>query len=374
MNNFSSIDPYKLFDNLSLKILREFPLCDLVPELLKKGEEKGKKTPLYNNPELFEKLKKEAINELAAQLLDMRKQFDAKAVDHCTNFNTILNKAAKLRREIAIKTETPDAEDFGTPRDELCPTAYMSTTLYAHKYKEINKKIKQLILDSFPKIKNRDKGICITEGISRYTFRLSSDDPLKVMELGLSQKDYNRKHEMFFSMMAVDEYKREIKPILNKIKKLPKDPLSIFGDKNICIYSGRIEILTNGEWRTLTRHFAIFNCNDKGEITEENIADFKSHGFVNLFHTNHEDFKFHNPSIAELFNKIINQNTAVEERNKAFREFEYRFHHMAHHKRGGQFIPESVIKALTALCPDYKIKGHLEALAEPFFTRYLVDN
>ena len=346
---------------------RQFSLCSFLPSYLQDGSNRGERKSIYGKPEHFDELRRKAIESLVKELLS-----------GTSDFKQIVQTAAKLRHEMAHLTETPDAEDWGFPREKLAPLEFLYTTLFDLRYHPTNEKIKALVLKSFPKIRNRDKAIRITKGLSRYTFRLERDQGPDALLKAFTLSDNSRIYEIGFNPMLVEEYKQKMKPMLNRIKNVTvteeeKVQYTIFPDRNIYIYSGRIEIQSNSEWHPLTRHYAIIGCSDEGEITQENIEDFQKHGFVTLLHTNHRDFEHHNPSLQMLFNQIVNQETSQEERLTAMSEFEYRLQHMSYYKRGGQANGEMIMEALKiAYSPEYKIKGHLEALAEPFLQNYML--
>jgi len=364
--NFASILLDAQFSSLSL--------CESLPRLLDARDNKS----TYGKEELFEGLKQEAVAELSDLLIKLR-QNPGRDPNHYMEF---LKKAGELRNRMAVKTETSEAELFGSLRHEH----NMISPLYAVRYKEVNEKIKQLILKCLKNIKNKEKGVRETRGVSRYTFRLETEEqcllknlaPIeKMQQTAKCREDYlstglhNRIDEVVYKLMVIDEYRSKIKPLEDVLTGLNEPANSIF-DKNIYVYSGVIELEVNKEWRTLTRHYTVISCDNKGIISQEHINRFKANGFVSLLHTSHEDFNFHAEPIAQLFDKIVDRETPKEQLYSLIRDFEYRLHHICYFKRGSAAINEMVLEAIQkVICPDYKIKGNLEALAEPFISLFM---
>lgn len=352
----------------------------------------------YGDSSRFPELKKKAIQELFEMIVKMRNS-DSCVGESSENFMKLLIKAGELRRLIAIETKTPSAEKFGILRKSVLSIDagdHMSTLLSTVNFRECNEKIKDLILLNLPFLKNEEKQYHSTLKDSRYTFKLQKkrnlifESPVKLLTQifgtagmqglftgnegkGINKNDdgdYNNAIEGMYAFEHLVHYEEKILPMLNGLLGKAVNEKECVND-NRYIFSGRIEVNVEGKWRPLTRHFAIFSCDDDGKIGQEHIDDFKRHGIVGLLHTHHDDIKYHEKSVAELFNKILSPSTSPDEIGPTMSRLEYRLHHLAYFKRGSAAINEIVLEALKlAVNSEYSLKGNLEAMAQPYLSKY----
>lgn len=329
--------------------------------------------PIYGDVTNFQELKQKAILELSEMLLEMRTCEKVSVNNDCNNFKKVLTKAGELRRKIAFAAEAPDAEEYGVIRTS---GEYMSTLLSTETYKETNLIIKNLVLHNLPFIKDKEKAMCSATSNSRYTFKLQKEcklmlqDPLKLFSATFDG-NHNWADENMFAMQHIITHKNSILPLLYSLQNKKISKAEILADENMYVFSGRIEHKIEGKWRTLTRHFTIINCDENGEIGEREINDFQLHGIVDLLHTSYKDFQYHEDSMAQLFNQILNHATTGEKLTSAMSELEYRLHHLAYFRRGSAATNEIILEAikLTFNLP-YTLKGNLKALGEPYLSKY----
>lgn len=317
---------------------------------------------IYGDETKFAELKQAAISELREMILGMTNTHDP------DNFKKILAKARELRGNMALATGTDEAELFGAPR---ISGDYMSTLLSTERYQETNQKIKELVLSCLELLPDKTKTRRKFTENSRYTFKLlKENDLLFVSPFAMFEKMMNGKHneadESSFAMDHLIDYKQKTLPLLYTLEGKTFNKTDIAQDQNMYVFVGRIELKTDNEWRTLTRHFTVLKCNDEGEI---DVDHFKLHGIVALLHTNYRDIKLHDTPMARLFNQILNSPSNLTE---LMREFEYRQHHICYFIRGSATTTELILEALkSALQPQYPLKTDLEALQEPFLATYL---
>jgi hypothetical protein len=319
--------------------------------------------PLYGDETKFPALKQNAIAEVSELISEMRNTNDP------ANFKIVLAKAAELRQQMAFATESDEANLFGAERTS---GTFMSTLLSTEKYQETNQKIKALILDCIALLPDKTKTRRKFLGDSRYTFKLLKENdllfasPFAMLEKMKSGK-HNEADESNFAMDHLIDYKQKTLPLIYSLEGKSISKADIIKDQNLYIFMGRIELKTNNEWRTLTRHYTVLKTNNKGEI---DIPYFKLHGIVALLHTSYLDITLHNQPMASLFTQILN--APSDQLTTLMREFEYRLHHICYFQRGSATTSEIILEALrTVIHPQYVLKGDLEAFAEPFLTSYL---
>lgn len=322
-----------------------------------------KTASIYGDETKFPELKQKAISEISDLISEM------KNTGNPENFKTVLARTGQLRKEMAFATESADAEQYG---DERISGDYMSTLLSTEKYKVANTKIKELVLDSLKLMPDKTKTRRKTIDNSRYTFKLlKENDLLFVSPFATFTKMMTGKHneadESMFAMSHLIDHKEKTLPLLNLLEGKNISKADIIKDQNLYVFLGRIELKTNNEWRTLTRHVTVLKCDNNGEIDIEN---FKLHGIVALLHTSYKDFIFHTVPMASLFNQILN--SPSENLNTLMREFEYRLHHICYFPRGSATCSEIILEALKSVIhPQYILIGNLETLAEPFLSSYI---
>lgn len=318
---------------------------------------------MYGDETKFPVLKHNAILEVSEIISGMRHH----AVQD--NFKIILRKAATLRHNIAIATESDEAELFGVERTS---GDYMSTLLSTEKYQETNQKIKILIQDCIALLPDKTMTRRKVLGDSRYTFKLlKENDLLFASPFALLEKMMKGKHneadEFVFAMDHLIDHKKKTLPLIYSLEGKKIDKGDILRDQNMYVFVGKMELKTNNEWRTLTRHYTVLKTDKKGEI---DINHFKLHGIVALLHTSYQDIKLHNEPMAHLFNQILN--APSDQLTPLMREFEYRLHHICYFQRGSATASEIILEALkSTIHPRYQLKGDLEAFAEPLLSSYL---
>ncbi len=327
----------------------EYSLCSFLPEFIKKIDLKA----VYGDEEKYSKLKEEAIANLCNELQKMRS-----AEANPDQFKKFLERARILRCSVAGKVDAKG--EFGVPRKSKV------TNLYDKRYIEVNRKIKHLILTHFPHLTDRTSGKRITEGDSRYTFRLN---PLNCYVEKWNQLNETERLQDIDQKAPIDmasRYKSDLVPPLNKLNEIFKKE-KVSGD-DVYIYSGKVELKIDGEWRVLTRHLSVVPHDGKGKIDEE---AYKLHGFVSLIHTAGDDFQLHAVPMGMLFNKILDPNTPVKELEGLMALFEYRLHHLCYFEAGNEAINGWMIEALRrVICPSYSPRGHQDALTQPYFSKY----
>lgn len=353
-------------------------LADVLPDQFK-NDSRSK----YGRTELFPALKEKAVLELASMLVSMKNDRSHIHMGDRTNYRAILKRAATLRRDIATQTASNDIEKFGVMRGTKdSDIGQLYTHLYAASYKQINKRIKDLAVECIQRITNKKKGMRITKGCSRYTFRLRREideidkllaDPRKLAlgtnKLSTPEENADIQEALFASAAMTTQFQEYVLPCLYVAKGNNSEP-SPFSHP-IYVYTGRIEMKIGNEWRVLTRHMAVIESDWEGNITAQHIADFSAHLFTSLLHAPAEDFVHHEASMAHLFNSILSDSTPRDQLPCLIREFEYRLHHLCYFQRGSAAINEMILEAIQKVCcPEYVIKGNLEALAQPFFSDF----
>lgn len=317
-------------------------------------------SPLYGDETKFSELKQNAISEISECILEMR---NTNAPD---NFKTVLAKAGALRHNIAVTTGIAEAALFGAERDS---GTFMSTLLSTEKYQPANQKIKELVLDCLALLPDKTKTRRKTLADSRYTFKLLKENdllfasPLAMLEKMMTGK-HNEADESNFAMNHLIDYKQKTLPLIYTLEGKNISKSEIIKDQNFYIFQGRIELKTNNEWRTLTRHYTVLKTHNNGEI---DLEHFKLHGIIALLHTSYLEIKLHNEPMANLFNQILNAPSEL-----LLREFEYRLYHICHFQRGSAATSEIILEALKAVhIPEYILKTDLDAFSQPLLTSYL---
>lgn len=348
--------------------------CNSVLDLIALEKESDSHT--YGDGEKFKILKGEAVRELSATLEGMRD-------GNLNHFRTILDQAAKLRGHIARETGTKNPELFGSCRDRERDGAvgeYFCTELWHRHYGTANENIKELIIDHLRYIKEKDHAYRVTkkDDQTRYSIKLISktimsaitDNAAFGMVLGQSD-DHNGLIEQMLLEETGLEYLAKFKELVEIFKKQRNQTIHHSQDK-FYLFLGRMQIKGDGgQWLPTTRHITVIPCDDAGEITANNLDDFRKHFFVQLIHTAHQDFHLHDKTMCDLFTKILDRGTSKEELPKVIREFEYRLHQLCYFKRGSAAINEMILEAIRdTICPEYVLKGNLEALAEPYLCKY----
>ncbi len=322
-------------------------------------------TSIYGNDQKFDELKKKAIHEMCEFISELRYREDP------DNFKKMLAKAGALRNNIAYTTETEGSELFG---DERTSGDFMSTLLSTEAYKETNNTIKELILDCLALMPDKTKTRRKTLDNSRYTFKLLKEntllfeDPFAMFQKMMSGK-HNDTDESNFAMNHLIEHKQKTLPLLYALQGKKISKADITKDQNMYIFVGRVELQTDNEWRTLTRHVTVLKHDSNGEI---DIDDFKSHGIVALLHTSYRDIPLHQKPMSILCNKILSFQTPSDQLDALIREFEYRLHQITYYRRGSAACYEIILEAIKiTIHPAYTLKGNLKALANPYFSTYL---
>lgn len=124
-------------------------------------------------------------------------------------------------------------------------------------------------------------------------------------------------------------------------------------------------------WLPLCRHFSLMSCSENGDIKEQDIANFRKNGIIDLLHPRISSFGQHKANLAKLLNQVLDPKTPVEKLHEIIRTFEYRSLLVPFYKRGSKAITESIVEGFKrAFAPDYCAKNY-EAFAEPYLSNYI---